>query len=219
MNGAVKDADAIGKMFKEKMGYEVRMVHNGTRADIVRTLNQISDETGSKDSVVVYYAGHGYQMEDTKVGYWIPSDASTKDPSKWISNSDINKMLTNIPAKQMILVSDSCYSGALTSEQKVTSAVAGKNAQEILGKRSVLVMSSGGEEPVMDEGRDGHSIFAWHLMDKLNNVEQYKNGAEVFEAVRDGVVKDGIPQTPQYGASLSAGHMAGGEYLFEVRKY
>ncbi|MDO8811695.1 MAG: caspase family protein [Gallionella sp.] len=219
LDGAVKDADAIGKLFKEKMGYDVRMVHNGTRADIVRTLNQISDETGSKDSVVVYYAGHGYQMEDTKVGYWIPSDASTKDPSKWISNSDINKMLTNIPAKQMILVSDSCYSGALTSEQKVTSAVAGKNAQEILGKRSVLVMSSGGEEPVMDEGRDGHSIFAWHLMDRLNNVDQYKNGTEVFEAVKDGVAKDGIPQTPQYGASLSAGHMAGGEYLFEVRKY
>jgi len=220
LNGAAKDADAVSKMLKEKMGYDVRMVHNGTRADIVRTLNRVSDETGSKDSVVVYYAGHGYQMEDTKVGYWIPSDASAEDPNKWISNSDVNKMLANIPAKQMILMSDSCFSGTLAGEQKVTSgSVAGSSVQEILGKRSVLVMSSGGEEPVIDEGKEGHSVFAWHLMDKLNKVEQYKNGADVFDAVKAGVAKDGIPQTPQYGASVSAGHMAGGEYLFEVRKY
>ncbi|MBI5438224.1 MAG: caspase family protein [Nitrosomonadales bacterium] len=220
LNGAAKDADAVSKMLKEKMGYDVRMVHNGTRADIVRTLNRVSDETGSKDSVVVYYAGHGYQMEDTKVGYWIPSDASAEDPNKWISNSDVNKMLANIPAKQMILMSDSCFSGTLAGEQKVTSgSVAGSSVQEILGKRSVLVMSSGGEEPVIDEGKEGHSVFAWHLMDKLNKVEQYKNGADVFDAVKAGVAKDGIPQTPQYGASVSAGHMAGGEYLFEVQKY
>jgi hypothetical protein len=154
------------------------------------------------------------------MGFWIPTDASTSKPSQWISNSDINKLLVNIPAKQMILMSDSCYSGALTGEQKVTSGnAAGESPQEILGKRSVLVMSSGGEEPVMDEGREGHSIFAWHLIDQLGNIAKFRNGGNVFDAVKDAVVKDGIPQTPQYGASVSAGHVTGGEYLFEVRKY
>lgn len=219
LNGAAKDADGVGQMLKDKMGYDVVMVRNGSRADIVRALNKVSDETGSRDSVMVYYAGHGYQTEDTKAGYWIPSDGSSKDPSKWISNADISRLLTNIPAKQMMLVSDSCFSGTLASEQKAVPGAMGKNVQEILGKRSVIVMSSGGEEPVLDEGKDGHSVFSWHLMDKIGKVEQYKNGIEVFDAVRDGVVKDGIPQVPLYGASVSAGHMAGGEYLFEVRKY
>lgn len=219
LNGAANDADGVGKMLKDKMGYDVVMVRNGSRADIVRALNKVSDETGSRDSVMVYYAGHGYQTEDTKAGYWIPSDGSSKDPSKWISNADISRLLTNIPAKQMMLVSDSCFSGTLASEQKAAPGAMGKNVQEILGKRSVIVMSSGGEEPVLDEGKDGHSVFSWHLMDKIGKVEQYKNGIEVFDAVRDGVAKDGIPQVPLYGASVSAGHMAGGEYLFEVRKY
>ncbi|MDO8466031.1 MAG: caspase family protein [Gallionella sp.] len=219
LNGAANDADGVGKMLKDKMGYDVLMVRNGSRADIVRALNKVSDETGSRDSVMVYYAGHGYQTEDTKTGYWIPSDGSSKDPSKWISNADISKLLTNIPAKQMILVSDSCFSGTLASEQKAAPGTMGKNVQEILGKRSVVVMSSGGEEPVLDEGKDGHSVFSWHLMDKMGKVEQYKNGAEVFDGVKEGVAKDGIPQVPLYGASVSAGHMAGGEYLFEVRKY
>jgi len=220
LNGAVHDADSVAKMFNQKMGYETRVIHNGTRADIVNALNKVADETGSKDSVVVYYAGHGYQMEDTKVGYWIPTDATTSSPENWISNADINKMLTNIPAKQMILVSDSCYSGALTSEKKIGgSATKGESVTDILAKRSVTVMSSGGEEPVMDEGREGHSAFAWHLMDKLNHVESYKNGEEVFTAVREGVAKDGLTQTPQYGASLTAGHTEGGDYLYEVRSY
>ncbi len=220
LNGAVHDADGVAQMFQEKMGYEARVIHNGTRADIVNALNKVADETGSRDSVVVYYAGHGYQMEDTKVGYWIPTDATTSNPENWISNSDINKMLTNIPARQMILVSDSCYSGSLTNEQKIAStSVNQQNVEDILAKRSVTVMSSGGEEPVMDEGREGHSAFAWHLMDKLSHVESYKNGAEVFNAVKEGVASDGLTQIPQYGASVTAGHTQGGDYLYEVRKY
>lgn len=220
LNGAVRDADAVATMLRDKLGYDVRVVHNATRADIVRTLNEVGDETGSKDSVVVYYAGHGYQMEDTKEGYWIPSDASTSSPDNWVSNSDLNQLLTNIPAKQMLLVSDSCFSGALTNEQKVSSKVTSvETPVEILGKRSVVIMSSGGEEPVMDEGRDGHSIFAWHLMDKVQKLDSFEHGAEVFDAIRAGVAADGVPQLPEYGASLSAGHVKGGEYLFEVRKY
>ena len=208
------------KMSLEKLGYEVLMVHNGTRADIIRAINKVADETGSNDSVMVYYAGHGYEDKKTKVGYWIPSDASSKSPSNWVSSSDINKMLGSIPAKQVMLVSDSCFSGALTKEHEVTSAsVAGESVQEILGKRSVTVMSSGGDEPVVDEGKEGHSIFAWHLIDKLNKVENYKGGTGVFDAVREGVDKEEVFQQPQYGASLSAGHVAGGDYLFEVRKY
>ncbi len=38
-------------------------------------------------------------------------------------------------------------------------------------------------------------------------------GVNVFAEVRQRVSKD-YPQTPQYGAAVSAGHTAGGEYLF-----
>ncbi|MCZ7655293.1 MAG: hypothetical protein M5R42_15020 [Rhodocyclaceae bacterium] len=35
-----------------------------------------------------------------------------------------------------------------------------------------------------------------------------------YKVVRKGVSED-YPQQPQYGAVVSAGHEAGGEYLFE----
>jgi len=193
------------------------MVEDATRVDIVKALNAVAREVGPNDSVTVYYAGHGYLDEQAgrKTGYWIPSDASVQSPKKWINNNDIAKLLKNIPAKQVMLVSDSCYSGVLVESR---SSIAGKSPQEILKQRSVAMMSSGGEEPVSDDGREGDSIFAWNLLKAIDKVENYQTGATLFEGIREGVTQ-AYPQVPQYGASTAAGHTAGGDYLLEKRSY
>ena len=218
LESALPDAEAVGKQLQEQLGYEVRIVRDASRADIVTSLNKLSQEVGPNDSVTVYYAGHGYLSEKTKTGYWIPADAKASSPDNWISNNDVAKLLSNIPAKQVMLVSDSCYSGSLTKEQKITAAAGSLDPSGILAKRSVTVMSSGGEEPVSDEGKEGHSIFAYSLMKAMGSVKQVDSGAKLFETVRDEVSKD-FPQTPQYGGAVSAGHSAGGDYLFEARSY
>ncbi|MBK9663409.1 MAG: caspase family protein [Nitrosomonas sp.] len=218
LQSAVSDIEAIGQLFADKLGYdEVRIVRNATRADIVRTLNELSIEMEANDSVVIYYAGHGYMNTKTGNGYWIPSDASAKDPQSWISNASISEMLANITSKQMVMISDSCYSGAFTKEQKVGLNIQNAKPDDILGKRSVVVMASGGDEPVADEGRGGHSIFAWFLMQALQNVENWKIGTNIFEQIQSDVKKS-FPQVPQYGAAVSAGHQEGGDYLFEFRQ-
>ncbi|MDD5176424.1 MAG: caspase family protein [Sterolibacterium sp.] len=219
LDSAVPDAEAVARLLQDKMGYQVHVVRDASKADIVKSLNDVAKQVGAKDSVTIYYAGHGYMMEDAKggkeSGYWIPADGTTTSPANWLSNSDISKLLANIPAKQVMLISDSCYSGALTKEQKVTAA---SDPEQILGHRSVVVMSSGGEEPVSDEGKEGHSIFAWSLMDKLQKVNKFDTGNKVFEATKASVTEE-FPQVPQYGAATAAGHTQGGDYLFEMRSY
>jgi hypothetical protein len=163
------------------------------------------------------YAGHGHLVEKTQRGYWIPGKASPDDPKQWISNQDIAKALGTIPAKQIFLVSDSCYSGTLTREATIDRADIPSDPQAVLVRRSVTALSSGGEEPVADEGKDGHSVFAWHLMEQLKAVKDVSLGVGVYEQIAESV-KTEIPQTPQYGASLSSGHQRGGDYLFEVRQ-
>lgn len=217
LENAIADTEAIGKLFADKLGYETRIVKNATRADIIRTLNELSLEMEVDDSVVIYFAGHGYMNEKNGNGYWIPSDASAKDPQSWISNTSISEMLTTITSKQMVVISDSCYSGAFTKEQKVGLNIQNAKPDGILDKRSVVVMASGGDEPVSDEGRGGHSVFAWFLMQALQNVDNWKIGTNVFEQIRNDVKKS-FPQVPQYGAVVSAGHQQGGDYLFEFRK-
>ncbi len=216
LENAIPDAEVVSELLAANLGYEVRVVKNATKVDIVRALNQLSTEVGPRDSVIIYYAGHGYQLEKSGAGYWLPADSSPKDPLRWMSNTDVAKMLSGIGASQLALISDSCYSGAFTREQKVDIVAKTLVPAEVLSRRSVVVMSSGGDEPVADEGKGGHSIFAWHLMQNIRQVDDWQPGTTIFEQVQRDVHKS-FPQTPQYGAASSAGHQ-GGDYLFEFRQ-
>lgn len=211
----IADVQAIGRVLQDRFGYEVRVMQDAKKADVVGALNKVAAEATPNDSVLVIYAGHGYLMDDTKMGYWIPIDGSVKSPANWISNTDISKFLKNIQAKQLIMISDSCFSGSLTREEKISTSTNRVDRDKVLGKRSVLVMSSGGEEPVSDEGKEGHSIFAWSLIGAIKETDASTPGIQIFQVVKENVLKD-YPQEPQYGAVLSAGHMEGGEYLFET---
>lgn len=218
LGSPLKDVEEIGKIYREQFGYEVRTLANATKAGIVRELNRLILESGPNDSITVFYAGHGQVIEKTGRGYWIPGGASADDPTQWISNQDIGKALENIGAKQVLLVSDSCYSGTLTRDAKVQRTEILSDPAAVLERRSVTVLSSGGEEPVADAGKGGHSVFAWHFMQTLKNVQQWRNGIDVYEQLA-GSVKQDFPQEPQYGAATGAGHQPGGDFLFEVRRY
>ena len=114
-------------------------------------------------------------------------------------------------------MSDSCFSGTLVRDAKVQKSEILSDPDAVLARRSVTVLSSGGEEPVADAGKDGHSVFAWHFMQTLKNVEAWRNGVDVYEQV-SGAVQQDFPQEPQYGAAINSGHERGADFLFEVRK-
>lgn len=64
-------------------------------------------QVGPADSVVVYDAGHGERAEKSGLGYWQPADADASRADTWISNADIDRMLRQLPASQVALISDS----------------------------------------------------------------------------------------------------------------
>jgi len=212
----IADVSQIASVLQTRFGFETRIVKDAGKTKLIEALNSIAAEAKPDDAVLLMYAGHGYLMEDIKMGYWIPVDASVKTAQGWISNSDISKLLAAIPARQLILISDSCYSGSLTKEQKLAQGKELK-ADEILKQRSVLVFSSGADEPVSDEGKDGHSIFAWNLIKTLKTTGSLTPGAQIWSVVSKDVTKE-YPQQPQYGAVVSAGHVEGGDFLFQTPK-
>lgn len=212
----VADVSKIAGVLQSRFGFETRIVKDAGKAAIIEALNNVAAEATAEDAVLLMYAGHGYLMEEVNMGYWIPVDASVKTAKGWISNSDISKLLSAIPARQLILISDSCYSGSLTKEQKVRQG-SEIDPAEILKQRSVVVFSSGADEPVSDEGKEGHSIFAWNLIKTLQGTGSLTPGAQVWSVVSKDVTKD-YPQQPQYGAVVSAGHVQGGDFLFPAPK-
>ena len=217
LGNAVNDAEAVGRLFEDKLGYETVVIPNASKAAVISALNRLALATGPKDSIVIYYAGHGDVVEATKEGYWLLSDADAKKPESWLSNADIGRLIAQIDASQVALISDSCYSGSLVSNQHIgASNAAVIDPTQLLAQKSVVVMSSGGNEPVFDTGKQGHSPFSWNLMNQLGQVSNWQPGGNVFARVRFAVARE-LPQRPQYGA-FSLGGQPAGEYLFEQRQ-
>ncbi len=213
----VADVEAIGGLLRTRLGYETRIIENATRDEIVAGLQALVDELEESDSAIIMYAGHGYILEATGVGYWLAADARTDSADQWISNTSISEALNAIRSKNVMLIADSCYSGTLLSgEHRVEGVRVQLNKEELRDRRSVVILSSGGEEPVQDTGGAGHSVFAGQLMAVLETMETDGLGAELYERVKARIAEL-APQVPQYGGVVSAGHELGADHLLELR--
>ncbi len=213
LNTAIKDVSAVGERL-EARGYQSIVLRNASKQDIVGAFQAVAQKIKNGQELVVYFAGHGYLKENTDTGYWIPGDTDPGSAKSWISTKHLSDFLSRIKAQKIMVISDSCYSGSLTREYNFTADSVGRNVEEIQSRRSVMMLSSGGEEPVMDGGGDGHSVFARSLLNVLDHTEETRTGFELFQEIRDQVTQT-APQVPEYGAMLSAGHEIGGDYLIE----
>ncbi len=215
LNTPLNDVNALGRMLEDSLDYQSIVLTNPGQTEIVQALAALSTQLGEDSNLVVYYAGHGYLMEDSDIGYWLPTDASTQTADNWISTAHLSLFLREIEARQTLVISDSCYSGAFTSQFQVTAdrrADAPAQTGEPL-PRSVLAMSSGGEEPVRDDGTGGHSVFAAQLLSVLGEDAVGKTGFQVFADVKDKVSLVTY-QTPEYGGIVAAGHVPGSDFVF-----
>lgn len=116
---AVRDARAVADILRNDYGFgDVRLLLNATRKKTIRALNNLARVSRKNDSVVIYYAGHGYLRKKTREGFWIPVDAEGRDDSTFIPNVVIKSKLGIIAdaARHVLLISDSCFSGALLRE-------------------------------------------------------------------------------------------------------
>jgi peptidoglycan hydrolase-like protein with peptidoglycan-binding domain len=206
---AVADATAIAKLLRDEYGFEVKLMTNADRDEIVAALDDLRDRLTWDDNLLIYYAGHGHLDETVERGYWLPVDATVESRARWLSNADITDSLKAINAKHVMIIADSCYSGTLTRGN----AIPDRNSdylRRISTKRARVVMTSGGNEPVADGS--GHSPFATALMGALEANNGVLDGTELFTQIRRPVVLSS-PQTPEYSDLRFAGH-DGGDFVF-----
>jgi len=89
LNTALNDAQAMAALLQNTYAFDVRVIYNGTRAEILRAINSYRRTLTRSDNLLVYYAGHGWLDKAADQGYWLPIDAEKHDPTNWISNSSI----------------------------------------------------------------------------------------------------------------------------------
>lgn len=211
LNTAVKDADVISSILKEKYNFDVQKINNASRSDILNAISKYRSFLSEEDNFMIYYAGHGWLDEKANRGYWFPTDATENSPVNWIANDDLTAEIRAMNANHVLVVSDSCYSGTLTRGITVAE-LNPKHIEALEAKKARTVLTSGGIETVSDSGFYGHSVFAWEFIKALKNIDEPTDMTSIFPDIRRGVLLNS-DQTPDYSDIRMAGH-EGGDFIF-----
>jgi hypothetical protein len=215
LQNPMKDAKAIRDILQSR--YFVDEVielydRDATKASILRLFDRLIETLKPEDSVLIYYAGHGF-LDKTDTGFWIPVDAGTDrfEQSNWIPNVQIRNVIGKIKARQVALISDSCFSGDLIHATRGSmpeiNQVYFRNAWSRMTRQ---VMTSGALETVPDA-----SEFSRQLRLTLErNTSPYLDLFMLFNEVRLGTTKS----TPLIGNLKDSGHQDGGSFILFLRE-
>lgn len=222
------DVDALGKMLKNGFGFEVIVKKDLTRGKIIDLIEDYKSKLSENDNLLIYYAGHGYLRSDG--GYWIGVNGKKKSRSDWLKYTTISDLIdrqSGMKAKHVIVISDSCYSGAAYRNKNDFPRKDIKETEFQWIKRIVttptrIIITSGGNQPVVDKlGNSEHSIFAEELLNKLNSVVT-KNGIIIGQDLHRLISPEvhyrtkrvlGDAQSPEYKKIPGTGDL-GGDFLF-----
>jgi predicted nucleic acid-binding Zn-ribbon protein len=223
---AVADAREVARVLEQDYGFQVRLLVNATRYDMLAALNELREKLTEKDNLLIYYAGHGELDDRNQRGHWLPIDAEPNSTANWISNVAVTDVLNSMTVQQLLVVADSCYAGTMTRSSlgRLEGGLSESERVRLLSvmanQRSRMVMTSGGVEPVLDSAGGGHSAFAQAFLGVLRSNVGVLPGQELFGHLRLRVasVADRVQmrQVPEYAPIKFAGHESG-DFVF-VRK-
>ena len=152
-------------------------------------------------------------------GYIIPVDAGLTDyEGSAISMTNFQDISEAIPAKHLLFVMDSCYSGlALT---RGGGALPSQNYLSEISRREARQMftAGGADQQVADNGPNGHSVFTWTLLQGLDGRADLNGDGVITATELAAYVAPAVSalshQTPAFGNLPGT---EGGDFIFDLK--
>jgi len=227
---ATHDAQAVRDMLVNSYHFKPENVFLLLDGDATRQniLSVLGDKLGNPDMVqhddrvFVFFAGHGATRKlpsGRELGYIIPVEA---DPTSYegqaISMTNFQDISETIPAKHLLFVMDSCYSGlALTRGGGI--AFSPNYLAEISRREARQMFTAGGaDQQVADNGPNGHSVFTWTLLQALDGRGDLNGDGVITASELAAYVAPAVSalsqQTPAFGNLPGS---EGGDFIFELK--
>ena len=188
----------------------VTLLRNPDRISIIQAFDLLAQKTTDNDSVLIFYAGHGFWDERLKQGFWLPSNSLKKSRAEWLSNGTIRDYINGIKSRHTLLIADACFSGGIFKTRRAFSE-ATSDIKELQKLPSRKAMTSGAMKEVPDK-----SVFIEYLVKRLaQNKEPFLSSEQLFASFRQAVISNSRNnQVPQFGEIRETGD-EGGDFVFE----
>jgi len=178
----VQDAQHLQQVLFKHYSFpeeQVFLLENPTRTDIIEALDTLEEKLQANDSLLVFYAGHGHWEEDRNRGYWLPADAKRRGRAAWISNATLQDYLRGFDCLHILIISDSCFSGAILLNRSDITEADG-DIKELYSSKSRQALTSGVKEEVPDR-----SVFFKYLSFALKrNRRDFLTATDLFSKIR-----------------------------------
>ena len=227
---AVHDAMGVKDTLIQKYNFKPDHIFTLTDKDATRQniLSLLGDKLADPnkvqrdDRVFVFYAGHGATRKlasGRELGYIIPVDADLSNyEGSAISMTNFQDISEAIPAKHLLFVMDSCYSGlALTRgggmqpSQNYLTEISRREARQ-------MFTAGGADQQVADNGPNGHSVFTWTLLQGLDGRADLNGDGVITATELAAYVAPAVSalsrQTPAFGNLPGT---EGGDFIFDLK--
>ncbi len=225
----ISDAQRVARVLKERYGFSVRVLEDADDMTMLTAFNDLNSQLKEGDNLIIYYAGHGTRLQTgtRESGYWLGTNANPPpNDTLWVPNEQITSQLARLPARRVLVIADSCYAGSLSTDPsyRFVDAKTGYTLDYIkykVPKRSRLLLSSGGDEPVLDKAGSGkNSVFAEAFLQELETNTGVMSVPELFSRIGKRVeavaARNNFVQKPEFKSIKGAGHDMG-DFFFVPR--
>ncbi|MCA1375924.1 MULTISPECIES: caspase family protein [unclassified Bradyrhizobium] len=211
LTNPANDAALVGGMFR-KAGFDtIDIKLDLSAADMRRSLREFAGRTRDADVAVIYYAGHGIELDGTN--YLIPTDAALETDGDVLDETvALDRALFAVePAKQLrLVILDACRDNpfAKTMKRTVASRAIGRGLAKVEPTSpNTMIAFAAKAGSTASDGDSKNSPFAAALVERLPTPGLDLRKA--FGFVRDDVLKNtGYKQEPFVYGSLGGDDVA-----------
>src|SRR3972149_6182232 len=165
---------------------------------------EIKQKPKKQDTVIIYFAGHGAPEPDNTSPdgdglekYFLTYDT---DPQRLYSTAlpmqEVARIFSRIDSERIVLIQDTCYSGASGGRTIQTASIRGSISDAYLkritkGKGRVIISARSANEVSMEKDSLGHGVFTYYLLESLKHGDIDGDGfittGEIYRYVSDKV--------------------------------
>ncbi|MFB3925000.1 MAG: caspase family protein [Syntrophales bacterium] len=170
---AARDAEVVARYLENVGGIpraniKVLTDDKATKSDIEAHISDwIPRRTTADSTVFIYYAGHGAPGPQGRDAYVVPYEGRPDYPSQLYPLQKMYDALNRLPAREVVVMLDSCFSGAkgrsVTGEGTRPVSISIEDPLLAGGKIMVIAASTGGQMS-SDYDKVRHGLFTYYLL-------------------------------------------------------